>query len=123
MNKKSIGTTLRRLRNQLGLSTDEVGALVGKSGVTISGYESAQRQPSAEMFLKLCDIYKVDDIMETFFDRTTSMNLSSHEKELVRAYRKTADHQHSIDCLLGIDNDTVSEATEDVSEDLNKKRA
>lgn len=114
MDKKSIGATLRKLRNQNGMKPDDVGAIVGLSGKTISGYESGQRSPDAELFLRLCDIYKVTDVMAEFYGRTSSVSLSQHEIELVKAYRSAPSHQYSVDCLLGI---------EESKEDKTKKRA
>lgn len=113
MDKKSIGTTLRKLRNQNGMRPEEVGALVGLSGKTISGYESGQRSPDAELFLRLCDIYKVTDVMAEFYDRTANVSLSQHEIDLVKAYRRSPSRQDSVDCLLGIEDE----------EDKKKKRA
>ena len=114
MDKKSIGSTLRKLRNQNGMKPEDVGALVGLSGKTISGYESGQRSPDAELFLRLCDIYKVTDVMAEFYGRTSSVSLSQHEIELVKAYRQAPSRQDSVDCLLGI---------EESNEDKKKKRA
>lgn len=104
MDKKTIGSTLRKLRNQLGMKPEDVGSLIGLSGKTISGYESGQRQPDAETFLRLCDIYKVNDIMAEFFGRSSYIALSEHEAELIRAYRQTPSRQESVDCLLGIED-------------------
>ena len=114
MDKKTIGTTLRKLRNQNGLKPEDVGAIVGLSGKTISGYESGQRSPDAELFLRLCDIYKVTDVMAEFYGRSESVSLSQHEIDLVKAYRRAPSRQDSVDCLLGIEDD---------EEDKNKKRA
>lgn len=108
MDKKTIGTTLRKLRKQNGMKPEDVGALVGLSGKTISGYESGQRSPDAELFLRLCDIYKVTDVMAEFYGRTLSVSLSQHEIELVMAYRKAPSRQDSVDCLLGIE-DVINE--------------
>ena len=103
VDRKTIGSTLRKLRNQAGMKPEEVGAKVGLSGKTISGYESGQRQPDAEVFLRLCDIYQVSDVMAEFFGRTSTVALSPHEIELIKAYRRTPSRQESVDCLLGVD--------------------
>ena len=104
MDKKTIGKTLRKLRNQNGMKPEEVGAMVGLSGKTISGYESGQRSPDAELFLRLCDIYKVTDVMAEFYGRKSSVSLSQHEIEVVMAYRKSPSRQEAIDCLLSIED-------------------
>lgn len=104
MDKKSIGQTLRRLRNENGMRPEDVGALLGLSGKTISGYESGQRQPDAETFLRLCDIYHVSDVMSEFFGRSSGFALSAREIELVKAYRSTPSRQDAVDCLLNIES-------------------
>ena len=113
MTRKEIGATLRRLRKQAGLQPDEVGSRVGLSGKTIQNYESGTRQPDAEVFLQLCDIYEVVDVMAEFFGRSKGMLLSEHEIELIQAYRQAPAHQYSVDCLLSIDK----------KEDISKKHA
>jgi len=47
---------LRRRRGKLGLSFDEVGALVGRTGRAIRGYESAYRTPDVPTYLHLLDV-------------------------------------------------------------------
>lgn len=103
MTRKEIGKTLRMLRKRAGMRPDDVGALVGLSGKAIQNYEAGTRSPDAELFLHLCDIYKVTDVMAEFYGRTSSVSLSQHEIELVMAYRKAPSRQDSVDCLLGID--------------------
>lgn len=103
MTRKEIGKTLRMLRKRAGMKPDDVGALVGLSGKAIQNYEAGTRSPDAELFLHLCDIYKVTDVMAEFYGRTSSVSLSQHEIELVMAYRKAPSRQDSVDCLLGID--------------------
>lgn len=103
MTRKEIGKTLRMLRKRAGMKPDDVGALVGLSGKAIQNYEAGTRSPDAELFLHLCDIYKVTDVMAEFYGRTASVSLSQHEIELVMAYRKAPSRQDSVDCLLGID--------------------
>ena len=103
MDKKTIGKTLRKLRNQNGMKPEEVGAIVGLSGKTISGYESGQRSPDAELFLRLCDIYKVTDVMAEFYGRSSNVVLSAHEIELIKAYRQAPSRHDAVDCLLGIE--------------------
>lgn len=48
------------------MTTIEVGKLVGKSDRTVSAWENNRGQPDAEMLMKLCDIYHVDNILKEF---------------------------------------------------------
>lgn len=113
MTRKEIGTTLRMLRKRAGMKPEDVGSLVGLTGKAIQNYEAGARSPDAELFLRLCDIYKVTDVMAEFYGRTASISLSQHEIELVKAYRQAPSRQDSVDCLLGIEE----------KEDKKKKRA
>ena len=103
MTRKEIGKTLRMLRKRAGMKPEEVGAILELSGKTIQNYEAGTRSPDAELFLRLCDIYKVTDVMAEFYGRSSSISLSPREVELVKAYRRTPARQDSVDCLLGLD--------------------
>ena len=64
--REYIAQKLRQLRQKSGLTASEVGKLVGKSGKTVNAWENNHGQPDAEILIKLCDIYKVDDILSEF---------------------------------------------------------
>lgn len=66
MSREYIAKTLKRLREQSGLTADQVGELVGKSGKTVNAWENNRGQPDAEILIKLCDIYKVENILAEF---------------------------------------------------------
>ena len=66
MSREYIASALKRLRAEQGMTADEVGEIIGKSGKTVSGWENARSQPDADLLLKLCEIYKVENILDTF---------------------------------------------------------
>lgn len=66
MSREYIASVLKRLRVEQGMTADEVGEIIGKSGKTVSGWENARSQPDADLLLKLCEIYKVENILDTF---------------------------------------------------------
>lgn len=110
MSKQYIASVLKRLRIESGLTADEVGAKVGKSGKTVNGWENARSQPDAEILLQLCDIYNVKDILSEFSEikstiKTFAFPLSNHEKKMVTAYRQKPEMQPAVDRLLRIDED------------------
>lgn len=107
--KETIALALKRLRIQSGLTADEVGAMVGKSGKTVNAWENNRGQPDAEMLIKLCDIYHVDDILEEFREepKSKSFFLSDHEKELVIAYRNNVALQPAVDRILCIESENT----------------
>lgn len=106
MSRETIAKSLKRLREQSGLTADQVGAMVGKSGKTVNAWENNRGQPDAEILIQLCDIYKVDNILDEFRDEHTNpFTVSDHEKALIIAYRKKPDMQPAVDRLLGISDD------------------
>lgn len=109
MSRESIAKSLKRLREQIGLTADQVGALVGKSGKTVNAWENNRGQPDAEMLMKLCDIYNVSDILSEFreSEREAPFALSNHEKKLVTAYRNKPEMQPAVDIILGVEDNCI----------------
>ena len=110
MSREFIARKLKELREKSGLTADEVGAKIGKSGKTVNAWEHNRGQPDAEILIALCDIYKVDDILYEFREikkyigkQDNNFDLSPHEKELIIAYRQKTSMQEAVDKLLGID--------------------
>ncbi len=114
MSRKEVAAALKRLREKSGLTANEVGALVGKSGKTVNAWENNRGQPDAEMLMKLCDIYNVKDILAEFRAEPLNApeNISDHEKFLILAYRAHPEMQQAVDRLLGV------EAAGTVGEDI-----
>ena len=72
---------------------------------TIYGWESGQTQPDADTLLKLCDIYKIDNILATFGyvnEDSEEYILSLEEKELIIKYRSNPNMQDAVKKLLGM---------------------
>ncbi len=84
MSRQYIAQTLKRLRTARGLTASEVGALVGKSGKTVSAWENNHGQPDAETLIMLCDIYQVDDILAEFREEKKSQIVLDEEISLLR---------------------------------------
>lgn len=108
MNKLLIKDKLKQLRLDCQLTADEVGNMIGKSGKTVNGWENGRSQPDVETFLKLCDIYKVNDIFtefnvkDLFADNKNNFLLSEHEKQVITAYRARPEMQNAVDTLLNV---------------------
>lgn len=108
MNKLLIKNKLKQLRLDCQLTADEVGNMIGKSGKTVNGWENGRSQPDVETFLKLCDIYKVNDIFtefnvkDLFADNKNNFLLSEHEKQVILAYRSKPEMQNAVDTLLNV---------------------
>ncbi len=70
-NLTSMAATLRQLRQARGLTAKEVAEILASKDVDISektllGYENGVSAPKVNTFLRLCEIYRVTDIMGTF---------------------------------------------------------
>lgn len=103
MSRETIAKALKRLREQSGLTADQVGEMVGKSGKTVNAWENNRGQPDAEMLMLLCDIYNVSDILSEFRDEPQeAFAVSEHEKAVITAYRDNPDMQNAVDRLLSV---------------------
>ncbi len=70
-NLTTMATTLRQLRQAQGLTAKEVAEILASKNIDISektllGYENGVSAPKVTTFLRLCEIYRVTDIMGTF---------------------------------------------------------
>lgn len=122
MSREYIAQVLKRLRENSGLTADQVGAMVGKSGKTVNAWENNRGQPDAEILIKLCDIYNVGDILSEFREDNSgcSISLSEHEKRLISAYRDKPEMQPAVDKLLGIDSAPAKNIGKDIAETVIK---
>ena len=105
MSREFIAKKLKELRQKSGLTADEVGKRIGKSGKTVNAWENNRGQPDAEILIALCDIYEVDDILMEFREIKTiksDFHVSEHEKEIIIAYRQQPELQIGVDRMLGV---------------------
>lgn len=90
--KKDFSETLKDLRIQAGYTQKQVYDLLGIRQSTFSAWETGRAEPSADMLLKLCKLYKVNDIFSAFgydgYNEDGSIQLNLPEIELVENYRK-----------------------------------
>ena len=68
---KYLGGIIKSLRESRGISAKEMPRLLSAHGFNIKyptymGYESGNSTPNADLFLALCDIFQVDNILSTF---------------------------------------------------------
>lgn len=105
MSRETIAKVLKKLRMQSGLTADQVGELLGKSGKTVNAWENNRGQPDAEALMMLCDIYKVQNILEEFKDIPEKKQIlpSKKEENLILAYRAHPEMQDAVNRLLGIE--------------------
>ncbi len=116
MSREYIANTLKRLREATGLKADDVGAMIGKSGKTVNAWENGRGQPDAEILIKLCNIYKVDNILAEFDDKNIiakQSDFSSDEITHIKKYRKLDTHgQKAVSAVLDIEYERCTEKAE-----------
>lgn len=98
MSRDYIAATLKRLREKIGLTADEVGTIIGKSGKTVNAWENGRGQPDAEILIKLCGIYHVNNLLAEFDEENNLKKdaFSSHENEIIKKYRTLDEHGRKI---------------------------
>ena len=69
--KKALANALKNRRNELNMSVEDVINALADNGTyikpaTLYGYENAVATPNVQIFLQLCRIYQIDDILGYF---------------------------------------------------------
>ena len=94
--EKNFSETLKQLRIDAGYSQKQVYEMLGIRQSTFSAWETGRAEPSADMLLKLCKLYKVNDIFSAFgydgFNGDGSICLNMNEIDMVEKYRLLDDH-------------------------------
>ncbi len=87
--REYMARQLRSFRNQSGLSVDEVGKRIGKSGKTISAWEVGRGQPDADKLVELCEIYnvRISDFYIPLHGQQ-EYTISPDEYDLLETYRQ-----------------------------------
>lgn len=108
MKNPKIAMYLKYYRKMNNLSVAEVSDILRKHNInaaikTIYGWENGQSQPDADTFMLLCDIYNIENILETFGyveSEQEQLILSDKEKELIKSYRNHPEMHDAINRLL-----------------------
>jgi len=87
--RRLLSEKLREFRLKAGMTAKEVGAQIGKSEKTVSGWEHGRGQPDADMLFRLCEIYNVASMSDFYTEEppVRSDSLSPDETELLSIYR------------------------------------
>lgn len=93
---------LKSLREERGLSQDELARLTQLSKSTISMYENGNREPKFETLEVIADFFNVD--MNTLLDKKQPiMVLTQQEETHIKKYRQLdADGKEEIDDLINV---------------------
>lgn len=60
MNQKKIGTLLKELRNEKGLTQEQFAEIVNVSNRTISRWENGNNLPDLDILIQISDFYEID---------------------------------------------------------------
>lgn len=115
---KNIGDTLKKLREENGMTRKDAADKLKNLGIDISdktlyGYESGRNSANADMFLALCKIYKCNNIMGTFSDTVEDILFTNNEWNMVEKYRSLDPHgQSHVDTVLDWELERTTQAKE-----------
>lgn len=109
---------LKRLREERGLSQDELARLTQLSKSTISMYENGNREPKFETLEVIADFFNVD--MNTLLDKKQPiMILTQQEETHIKKYRQLdADGKEEIDDLIDVKLAKLQRKAEEGAESL-----
>lgn len=92
---------LKEIRIQRGLQQKNVAALLNCSPVTVSRYETGERDPDIETILRLCEIFGCTADYLLGRSAVPSAQLSPEEEDLLTAWRRaTPEIRAIIDAAL-----------------------
>lgn len=103
LTSERIGQKLKHFRKQSKLTLEEVGKQVGKTGSTISLYESGKRNPDPDTMVRLCKVYNVHNVGVFFgeLNLPAEPNISQEELHFIAMYREmTKEQQKSLLVLM-----------------------
>ncbi len=115
MKNENIAKTLKTKRKENKLSVNEVSDLLCEkhspvAAKTIYGWESGHTQPDADTLLFLCNLYNIDNVLETFgygtaTDEAPKPVLTNFEYKLIENYREHPEMHSAVHKLLGINSE------------------
>ena len=108
MKNNQIGVMLKKYRKMNALSVNDVVVeLYDKYGVqvaekTVYGWESNQAHPTSDVFIALCDIYKINNISDVFSNQKENKGfpITAEERHLIEQYRSMPELQDVIKRIL-----------------------
>ena len=118
----NTGDILKYYRNKSNISVKEISDILVNKGFkasekTIYSWESGNSSPPIEALLIMCNVYGIENVLETFgyngYKPNGSLQLNIHEIELVENYRKL-DHfgKELITLVLNKEYERVSESNQ-----------
>lgn len=100
---ETIAQNIVKFRKQKGLTQNEVAEYLGITRAGYANYEQGSRAISFETALKLGELFGISTNTLGYVD-TEDLNITPHEKKLIKAYRDNPDLQPAVDRLLLIND-------------------
>ena len=116
----SVAPLLKSRRKDLGLSVREVLAKLHEHGIDVSdktlyGWESGHRQPDADTFLVLCQIYEIGSLSNI---QKVPSDLSDEAQRIAKSYEKLTDHgKGAVKAILGYEEKALAHHIQQEDED------
>ena len=116
----NIASVLKSKRKELGLSVKEVVELLNAHNMLISaktlyGWESGHRQPDADTFILLCQIYGINSLEESFPNPTNTKkapSISDEAKDIAKRYDELDKWgKTTVKAVINIEHERVSTET------------
>ena len=109
MKNDQIGVMLKKYRKLHALTvSDVVVELNDKYGVqvaekTVYGWESNQAHPTTDVFVALCDIYKINNISDVFNSKEPKgFPITAEERKVIENYRLHPEMRGAVKKLLNM---------------------
>ena len=92
-----VSSLIKSKRKELDYSVKDVVSELSKRGIDVSektvyGWESGHRQPDADTFLILCDIYQIANLSDEISSSKGNEIISTNEQKVIKKYRALDEH-------------------------------
>ena len=92
-----VSSLIKSKRKELDYSVKDVVSKLSKRGIDVSektvyGWERGHRQPNADTFLILCDIYQITNLSDEISSSEENEIISTNEQEVIKKYRALDEH-------------------------------
>lgn len=94
---EEIGTFLRLLREERGLSQDEAAEIISVCGKTVHNIELGKTEASLDTIFQLCDLYGVSPVeIGYFYERSAEMDYAMGMHHIAERYREMEEIQGTL---------------------------
>ena len=117
--KDEISKNLLYYRKRSGLTQKEFAEKLGVKNTAVSNWENNQNSIDIETLVKACNIFGIS-INQMYENNEENLDLNSHEKRVIKAYRNRPEMQPAVNKLLGLENaDALTEDMKNTAEGIN----